>query len=1147
MKRYRTVWLRVFAMALVLAAMSGSTIGQSSSDTLEQGFRQPPDSAKPRVWWHWLNGNVTKEGITADLEWMHRVGIGGMQMFDGSLGTPQFVDHRLVWMTPEWKEAFRHAGAEADRLGLEMSMAASGGWSETAGPWVKPEEAMKKVVWSESPVQGPKRFAGVLPHPPTINGRFQNIPVPPDFDFPTDNSLPGAKPEPKLPPAAPDPTYYADTAVIAYRVPEGEMGMADLHPKVTSSAAHLDAAVLMDGDVSRSIALPYADQAQPSWIQLEFAEPFRAQAFTIAVAPGLQFGGASVPDGEVQASKNGTDWITLATLPGPGHGTGGFPVRTYSFPPVTAKYYRAVFKPSPPSGFAAMLGLPPSHEFKIAEIEFHSGPRVHHWQEKAAFANMYEFESAATPAVPSDQVTSTRNVIDLTAKMRKDGTLDWQVPAGKWVILRLGYSLTGEKNHPATREATGYEVDKLSRKHVENYVKTYADMVSDAIGPYFGKSFRYFLMDSWEANTENWTDDMISEFRKRRGYDPTPFLPVLTGRVIESADASDRFLWDFRRTIADLLADNHYGAATEYFHKRGVGLYAEAMGADLPTTGDGLQNKGHVDIPMAEFWTSLPGQKDTPEHPADVREASSAAHIYGKPIAATESFTSMPTIPGWAQSPFYLKPIGDQYLALGVNRIVFHTSDHQPFVDDTHKPGMTLGFFGQHYGRNITWAEQALAWNTYLARCSYLLQQGLFVGDLAYYYGEGAPATVPFWKQVHPAPPPGYSYDYMNAEVLLTRMSVKEGRLALPDGMSYRVLVLPDDVDQLTLPVVRKIRDLVAEGAIVIAPRPTQSPSLTGYPASDDEIRAIANQVWGAIDGKSVTEHGYGKGKIYWGTSVADVLAAEKTPPDFEHTRPEFDTNLVWIHRRSADADLYFVANQNERVENVETSFRVAGKEAELWHPDTGVTEPAEYKTENGRTIVPLHLDPDGSVFVVFRHPASAPWRTFPHPLNTDLATIQGPWQVSFPPNRGAPPATELDHLISWTDSAEAGVKYFSGTATYSKDIVVSEEWLRSGAKIVLDLGKVKDIAEVSVNGKPLDHILWKPPFRADATGFLKPGSNHLEIKITNLWPNRIIGDQQPGAEKRYTFTDYKPYKADSPLLESGLLGPVKLERVTTQ
>ena len=1144
MNRYRTSLLRMVATGFVVAAMTSSTVGQGSSETLEQGFRQPPDSAKPRVWWHWLNGNVTKEGITADLEWMHRVGIGGMQMFDGSLGTPQFVDKRLVWMTPEWKDAFRHAGAEADRLGLEMAMAASGGWSETAGPWVKPEEGMKKVVWSETQVQGPKKFNGTLPHPPSVNGRYQNIPVPPDFDFPTDTSLPGAKPEPKLPALPPDPTYYADTAVIAYRIPDGETRMLDHHPKVTSSPANLDTAALVDGDVSKSIALPYADQAKPSWIQFEFAEPFRAQAFTIAVAPGLQFGGASVPDGEVQASKDGTNWITLATLPGPAHGSGGFPVRTYSFPQVTAKYYRAIFKPSPPSRFAAMLGLPPAHDFKIAEIEFHSGPRVHHWQEKAAFANMYEFESAATPALPANQVTSSHDVIDLTSTMGKDGTLDWEVPAGKWVILRMGYSLTGEKNHPATREATGYEVDKLSRKHVENYVKTYVDMVSDAIGPYFGKSFRYFLMDSWEANTENWTDDMVSEFRQRRGYDPTPFLPVLTGRVIESADASDRFLWDFRRTIADLLADNHYGAATDYFHKRGVGLYAEAMGADLPTTGDGLLNKGRVDVPMAEFWTSLPGEKDTPEHPADVREAASAAHIYGKRIAATESFTSMPTIPGWAQSPFYLKPIGDQYLAMGVNRIVFHTSDHQPFVDDVHKPGMTLGFFGQHYTRNITWAEQAVAWNNYLARCSYLLQQGLFVGDLAYYYGEGAPATVPFWKEVHPAPPAGYSYDYMNTEVLLTRMSVKDGRLVLPDGMSYRVLVLPEDVDQLTVPVLRKIRDLVSEGAIVIAPRPVRSPSLTGYPASDDEVRAIANDVWGAIDGKSITENHYGKGKIYWGKPVTEVLAGAKTPLDFEYNRPEFDTNLVWIHRRSADADFYFVANQKERAEDVKTSFRVDGKEAELWHPDTGMTEPAEYKIENGRTFVPLHLDPNGSVFVVFRHSASTPSRTLPQPTNTELATIQGPWHVSFPPHWGAPLSIRLDNLVSWTDSPDAGVKYFSGTATYTKDIEAPKEWFRLGAKIILDLGKVKEIAEVSVNGKPIDTILWKPPFQAEVTGVLTPGANHLEIKITNLWPNRMIGDQQPGVQKRYTFTDYKPYKADSPLLESGLFGPVKLEQV---
>src|SRR5712692_9962387 len=322
MNRYRTSLLRMVATGFVLAAMTSSTVGQGSSETLEQGFRQPPDSAKPRVWWHWLNGYVTKEGITADLEWMHRVGISGMQMFDGSLGVPQFVDKRLVWMTPDWKDALRHAGREADRLGLEMSMAASGGWSETAGPWVKPEEAMKKVVWSEAQVQGPRKFTGALPNPPSVNGRFKNIPIPPDFALPTPTDLPGAKPEPKLPPPPPDPTYYPDTAVIAYRVPDGEVRMADLHPTVTSSASTLDTAALIDGDVSKNVTLPFAEDGKPAWIRFEFAQPFRAQAFSIAAGAGSTFGEPAIPNGEVQSSQDGTNWVTLVNLPGPGHAFG---------------------------------------------------------------------------------------------------------------------------------------------------------------------------------------------------------------------------------------------------------------------------------------------------------------------------------------------------------------------------------------------------------------------------------------------------------------------------------------------------------------------------------------------------------------------------------------------------------------------------------------------------------------------------------------------------------------------------------------------------------------------------------------------------------------------------------------------------------
>ncbi len=996
MRRTRLV-VRILALAGLLAGFTGGVAGQGS-DSLERGFKDPPDSAKPRAWWHWMNGNVTKEGITADLEWMKRVGIGGMQMFDGNLGTPVFVDKRLVWMTPEWKDAFRHAAAEADRLGLEMAMAASGGWSETGGPWVKPEGAMKKVVWSETRVTGPKKFTGTLAKPPSVNGTFQDIPTAPPFDFPQAPPPRGAKPEPKVPPAPPDPTFYADSAVLAYRLPEGEVRMAERHPKVTASGGTIDAPTLLDGDVNKQAAVSLPEGGGRAWVQFEFAEPFRAHALTIATgAAGSPFGGESIPPGEVQASVDGSHFVTLVTLPGPGHPFAGFPVRTFSFPETNARFYRLVLDPPPPGPIAQMMGLPAPREVKLAEAELHSSPRVDRWEGKAAFQNLSEYDSLTTPPVSAALAIARQDVVDLTSRMGKDGSLAWDVPAGRWVILRLGYSLTGQKNAPASREATGYEVDKLSATHVRSYMDGYLGPIAEALGPYFGKSLRYLLMDSWEAGLENWTDDMVGEFRKRRGYDPTPYLPVLTGRVVESADASDRFLWDFRRTIADLLADNHYGLATEMLHERKLGLYAEAMGAALPTTGDGLQDKGKVDIPMGEFWVRPPGQGHTPEHPTDVREAASAAHIYGKTLVAVEAFTTGPPMSGW-QPPSYLKSFADYYFAQGMNRIVFHTSDQQPFVDEKHKPGITLAIFGQHYTRNNTWAEPAVAWNAYLARCSYLLQQGQFVGDLAYYYGEGAPATVPFWKRVRPEPPAGYNHDYVNTEVLLRRMSVKDGRLVLPEGTSYRVLVLPEDVDRLTPPVLRKIRDLVSDGATVVAPRPTKSPSLTDSPAADDEVRAIANEVWGAIDGRSITDHAYGRGKVYWGLPLDEVLAQQKTGPDFLYNRPGIDTTLVWIHRRLPDVEIYFVANQKDRPEELLTSFRVEGKEAEIWHPETGAIEPGGYTIANGRTTVPLHLDPYGSVFVVFRHAAGAPSRTIPAPSSTVLATVAGPWTVSFPP-----------------------------------------------------------------------------------------------------------------------------------------------------
>jgi hypothetical protein len=1138
----------IVAALLALAAATSPLDAQASPDALERGFRTPPEAAKPRVWWHWMNGNVTKEGITADLEWMKRVGIGGMQMFDGSLGTPQFVDRRLVWMTPEWKDAFRHAAAEADRLGLEMTMAASGGWSETGGPWVKPEQAMKKVVWSETRVTGPRRFTAALPAPPSNNGPFQGMHDAPALDFPTEQGLPGAKPMAAEPARVPDPTHYVDTKVFALRLPAGA-SIAQMHPRITTAAGEVDAASLTDGDLAKTITLGVPDGANETWLRLDFARPFRAQAFTFAGAPAMQFVGTPpIPNGRLESSDDGQHWATRATLPGPGHPVHHFPARTYTFAPATARSWRLVLEKPVASPFGASLGIPAPKGIAISELELTGEPRVNRWQEKAQYGNIVDYGPAiATPS--TTDATTLRDVVDLTSRMRADGTLDWEVPAGRWVVLRMGWSLLGTKNHPASPEATGFEVDKLNRAHVASYFQHYTDQIRGALGSYYGESFRYLLLDSYEAGMENWTDDMIAQFRARRGYDPTPYLPVLAGFVVGSAEESDRFLWDCRRTIADLFADNHYGTAAEALRRQGLGLYAEAMGAEFPTSGDGLQDKGRVTIPMAEFWTPGPGQDDGPHHIADMREAASAAHIYGKPIVAAESFTTMPPpiVPAFAQSPFYLKRLADRALATGINRFVIHTSVHQPFVDDAHSPGMTLGFFGQHYTRNNTWAAQSVAWNTYLARLSDLAQQGSYVADLAYFYGEGAPNAVPYWKPVTPAPPAGYGFDWINAEVLLGNTRVDDGRIVLPSGMSYRVLVLPADVNRVTVPMARKLRSLVEAGATLVAPPPAGTPSLADGPTGDDSVRAIARAVWGDVNGTTVTEHAYGKGRVVWGRPAAEVLSAASVGPDVAFrtaTNGAADTTVAWIHRRTGDADIYFVANQRDGDARLSASFRAVGRAPELWDPATGAIAPASYTSENGRTDVPLHLDPYGSVFVVFRRATSAPSRTIAEPARATLATVAGPWAVGFPPNRGAPAQATFDSLFSWTRSADAGVRYFSGTATYATDVTLPAAPSAPGERVELDLGAVKEIAEVVVNGTPVGGILWKPPFRADVTAALKPGANHVEVRVTNLWPNRMIGDLQPGTTTRYTFTDFRPFTKDSPLLESGLLGPVRVLRV---
>ena len=1120
-------------------------LAQSPSEDLAPGFLTPPLEAKPRTWWHWTAGNVTKEGITKDLEWMKRVGIGGFQAFDISFGAGQSTDQKTVFMTPEWLEAVRHSAAEADRLGLEMTMVTSAGWSETGGPWVKPEEAMKKVVWSTMTLTGGKKFFGKLPLPPTQNGPIRNLSRHTGF---------GISPD-----APPDPTFYADHKVLAFRTPPDESNIIQRNPTVTSSEGAIDKVALLDDDLTTGIPLPVSKGNQQVWIQYEFTQSFDAQSFSIATGLMNIYGSKDLGAGYLQASDDGVDFRTLVTFPGPQHDIRAIPVRTFSFPRTSAKFYRIVFVPG--SGLSTVgdfgsVGFSDSvaATFDLTEALLHSGGRVHRWEDKAHFAPMFEFETLSTPSVAKSSVILRSDIIDLTSKMTQDGTLTWDAPPGDWTVFRMGYSLTGAKNGPAVPAGTGYEVDKLSRKHLESYYQQYTAPIAQVLGPLYGKSLQYWLTDSFEADAQNWTEDMPQEFRKRRGYDLTPYLPVLSGRIVESAEVSDRFLWDFRRTIADLLAENHYKALADLAHQQGIKLYGESAGISLPIIQDALQNKGRVDIPMGEFgmtqglgsgraWMS-PADLDSDHayrgagdrlnaHQADIREAASAAHIYGKKFVAAESWTG-----GGYEAPSSMKLMGDYWNTQGVNRFVFHTSTHQPL--DT-KPGNAM--VGMHMHRNITWAEQAAPFVTYLARNSYLLQQGKFVADIAYYLGEGIPSAVPYWKKLAPAPPEGYDYDFINTEILLDSLSVKEGSLVLPNGMRYQVLVLPE-TNQMTPHVLHKIKTLIASGATVVGPKPVASPSLTGYSQVDREIALMGNEIWGDADGELIYHHAYGKGDVYWGVPLASLMAEKGIEKDLDYTRPHVDTYLSWIHRKTPTADIYFISNLRSQSEDVELHLRVDGKVPELWHSNTGKRQPVSYSIKNGITTVYVNLTSQESVLVVLQQEAKEKSLQLPSPTFKQLTTLNGPWQITFPAGMGAPDKITLDKLYSLSAHPEDGVKYFGGTATYTKEMVAPKAWFRPGTGLVLDLGEVKDIAEVIVNGQSLG-IVWKPPYRMDITESLKVGTNNITIQVTNQWTNRIAGDVLHPDQKVLSGTGLNFGPPDTTLIESGLIGPVVLLSVS--
>jgi hypothetical protein len=984
-----------FSLALaILLLFSGAW--RSRGDELEQNFARPPAGARAWVYWYFMDGMMTREGLTADLEAMKRAGIGGAIFLEVNIGLPRGP---VEFMSPQWRALFQHAVNEADRLGIEIALAAGPGWCGTGGPWVKPEQSMQDLVASRTNLVGPLKFSGLLPQPP---------PRPPYFGEGT--LTPALRAEWK--------NFYRDVAVLAFPTPDGSYRISDADEK--------------------------------------------------------------------------------------------------------ALYYRDPFSSKP--------GVKP---FLPAPAEF--------------------------PALAADQCIRADAVLDLSSKLSADGRLDWDAPPGRWTIMRFGRTITGQTTRPAPIPGLGFESDKFDASALDAHFAAFIGKLIPEPGPrrHPGRGLTMLHFDSWEMGSQNWTEHFRAKFQKRRGYDPLPYLPAYSGLVVGTPELTERFLWDIRQTAGELVVENHVRHLRELAHQHGLRLSIEPY--DLNPAGD-LELGAEADVPMGEFWAD----GDPFDTSYSCIEATSIGHTHGMPVIGAESFTSGGSLP-WMRHPGSMKNQADWALALGLNRLTFHRYQHQPWTNRV--PGLTMGPYGIQYERTQTWWEMSGAWHEYLARCQYMLRQGLPVADVLYLTPEGAPNVF--------RPPPsalaggkimpdrkGFNFDGIDAATLINRVKVRAGKLVLPDGMSYRVLVLPE-METMTPELLAKVRDLVKAGATVIGSRPQKSPSLAGYPQCDAAVKRMADEIWGDAPPAAYTNDVFVPPYPDY-DAVSKRLAAMNVPPDFASSQP-----LRYNHRHLKNAEIYFISNPLNALQDAPCTFRVTGKQPELWDPITGQARVLpEFKfTADKRTEIPLRFTAHESCFIVFRRPSAAPAAPVAqqnYSVTQPHSAINGPWEVSFQPGRGAPEKITLQELGSWSSQTNPGVKYFSGEAVYRKTIALEPELVATGKPLYLDLGRVEVMAGVTLNGHAFQ-TLWCAPFRVDISSAAKPGGNSLEIRVVNLWPNRMIGDDQlppdtsrngglvtawpqwlldgkPVPTGRITWASYDPFNSGSPLLPSGLMGPVTLQ-----
>jgi hypothetical protein len=1043
-----------------------------TADQLWEGFCEPPDEARPRVWWHWMDGNVDPEGIRLDLEWLQRVGVRGVQLFDGGMGTPLVVPERVSLGSAAWTDAVRLAADTARELGLEFAVATSPGWSAAGGPWVEPADAMKKVVWSETAVDGGGLVEVPLAPLPDVAGPYQDCP------------RWGADPV----------AHQLAQDWMTLAVPADQMPGVLLPASVAASAPLEEWHALVDGSFGDSVGLPRdPDGPSSAWIEQVFDEPVTVAAVTVGLPGPRGFGAAPPPSARLEASDDGIAYRVVAELTVVENPTGkAVPVRTVTFPELTARRFRLVLTGD--SAAAALPRLakgvrPPPvfrrvKEFLVSEFALYPGGRVHQAEVKAGFAAAPDYY--ALDAGEDMSAIDPEAVVDVTASVDGDGVLRWEAPPGAWRVLRFGASLTGQTNGPAAPEATGLEVDKLDGGKVRRYLDTYLGLFGDV-------PLDALLSDSIESGAQNFTDGLRERFAELRGYDLAPWLPALAGYVVADAARTDRFLWDHRRTIADLLAGEYYGTLAGEAHARGLSYYAEALEDHRPQLGDDLAMRSHADVPMGAMWLFDPGtEQPRPTYLADLKGASSVAHVYDKPFTGAESMTAFHR--PWSYTPRRLKHIADLELALGVTRFCIHTSPHQP--TQVPPPGIGLApHLGQAFIRTEPWADLSGPWIDYLARCSWLLNQGVPAVDVAVFLGEEAPVTALFGEITDRTVPRDVDFDYVDLAGLETRFAVEDGDLVAGQAR-YRLMLLGGSSSRMTVRALRRVATLVEAGATVVGPRPVGSPSL----ADDDQEHArLCDQLWGdpgRVKDVDVSTAMTGLGVVPWLSVEGD--------------------EVLRIGRRTAAGEVVFLANPSPEAATV-TLRSAAGERLALWDPVT------LRRTTLAGDEVPL--PPLASVFVVADDAA-------PHPTDApvDELALDGPWRLTL---RGVADATLSGGPVPWTELGHAG---FAGVGTYSTEVHLD---VQPSGTALLDLGDVGDIARVRVDGVDAG-VVWTAPWQVDVTGLIRAGSNTVEVEVANAWMNRLIAEAaSPTGE---VFAPVAAvYESDAPVRRSGLSGPVVL------